>query len=100
VQLKERNCVENLLSFGSRVTYSLRTFVGSTKFRPRALDTFVPTKEGGEFGGIEHGNDLQVALHEWPILYGEILPVLMVVVLFSPVLAGPVVLYLLLTRPS
>jgi hypothetical protein len=57
----------------------------------------VPTKEGDEFGGIEHGNDLQVALHEWPMLYGEMLLVLMVVVLLSPVLAGPVVLYLLLT---
>ena len=57
----------------------------------------MPTKEGDEFGGIEHGNDLQVALHEWPMLYGEMLLVLMVVVLLSPVLAGPVVLYLLLT---
>jgi hypothetical protein len=45
-------------------------------------------------------DDLKVALYEWPILYGEMLLVLMVVVLFSPVLAGPVVLYLLLTRPS
>jgi hypothetical protein len=72
-------------------------FVGSAKFRPRAPDAFVPTKEGDEFGGIEHGNDLQVALHEWPMLYGEMLLVLMVVVLLSPVLAGPVVLYLLLT---
>jgi hypothetical protein len=75
-------------------------FVGSAKFRPRAPDAFVPTKEGDEFGGIEHGNDLQVALHEWPMLYGEMLLVLMVVVILSPVLAGPVVLYLLLTRLS
>ena len=73
-------------------------FVGSTKFRPRAPDAFVPTKEGDEFGGIEHGNDLQVALHEWPMLYGEMLLVLMV--LLSPVFAGPVVLYLLLTKLS
>jgi hypothetical protein len=60
----------------------------------------VPIKEGNEFGGIEHGNDLKVALYEWPILYGEMFLVLLVVVLFSLVLAGPVVLYLLLTRPS
>jgi hypothetical protein len=60
----------------------------------------VPTKEGDEFGGIEHGNGLKVALYEWPILYGEMLLVVMVVILFSPVLTGPVVLYLLLTRPG
>lgn len=58
--------------------------LGSTKFRPRALDAFVPIKEWSEFSGIEHNSDLQIALYEWPMLYGEALLVIMVVALFSP----------------
>jgi hypothetical protein len=58
----------------------------------------VPTKEGDEFGGIEHRDDLQVALHEWLMLYGEMFLVLMVVILFSPVLVGLIGLYFLLAK--
>jgi hypothetical protein len=52
-------------------------------------------KEGDEFGGIEHGTDTQVALHEWAVLYGEVLLLLTFVLLFWPLLLGPGVLYAL-----
>jgi hypothetical protein len=73
-------------------------YAGTTKFRPRVPDAYVPIKEGDEFSGIEHNDDLQVALHEWPMLYGEMLLVLMVVVFLSPLLIGPAILFLLVTK--
>ena len=58
----------------------------------------MPIKEGDEFSGIEHNKDLQIALYEWPMLYGEALLVITMVALFSPLLVGPFILYLLVTK--
>jgi hypothetical protein len=91
----------HLVTLGPSDPYMCRVLkivvVGSTKFRPRAPDGYVPIK-GDEFSSIEHNNDLRIALYEWPMLYGEALLVLMLVALFSPLFVGPVILYFRVTK--
>ena len=60
----------------------------------------MPAKEGNEFGGIEHGNDLQFALHEWAHTVWRNASGANGGGTIFPVLAGSVVLYLLLARLS
>jgi hypothetical protein len=73
---------------------------GSSKFRPRGPDAFIPTKEGDEFAGIEHSRDIQVAIHEWLVLYGEVMLIAIFVVFFWPLLLGLLVLYFLWKKLS
>jgi hypothetical protein len=64
------------------------TLQGLSKFRPRAPDAFIPTKEGDEFAGIDHGKNLEVALHEWVVIYGEMVLVLLLPVVLVALLLG------------
>jgi hypothetical protein len=64
------------------------TLQGLSKFRPRAPDTFIPAKEGDEFGGVDHGKNLEVALHEWVVIYGEMILVLLLPVVLVGLLLG------------
>lgn len=85
-------------SVESAVRYELGN--RSSKFRPRGPDAFIPIKEGDEFAGIEHNRDIQVAIHEWLVLYGEVMLIAIFVMFFWPLLLGPLVLYFLWKKLS
>ena len=79
---------DSLLSRSNGDTRLSFTLQGLSKFRPRAPDAFIPTKEGDEFAGIDHDKNLEVALHEWLVIYGEMVLVLLLPVVLVALLSG------------
>ena len=72
----------------------LKIDLGASKFRPRSAGSFIPSKEGDEFGGVDQGGNLGVTFHKWVMLYTEAAAALVVFAVLWP-LTVPWLLYVL-----
>jgi hypothetical protein len=54
-------------------------------------------KEGDEFGGVDQGSAIGLILHDWVLLYGEVMILFLFIAIFWPLLILPGLAYLLWT---